>query len=84
MEKNVEEGLAKLSPQSHNPPLQIQKKKKTQNDFDWLYLNTKNEMLRDKLKIKLVQTINEFSNEKKLREVMGVELDEEDKISLEN
>ena len=84
MEKNVEEGLAKLSPQSNNPPLQIAKKKKAQNDFDWLYLNTKNEMLRDKLKIKLVQTINEFSNEKKLREVMGVELDEEDKISLEN
>lgn len=37
------------------------------NNFDWLILNTKNEMLKSKLKTKLVQTINEFKNEKKLR-----------------
>jgi hypothetical protein len=31
---------------------------KKKNDFDWLTLNTKNEMLKSKLKTKLVQTIN--------------------------
>ena len=28
-------------------------------------------MLKEKLKVKLVQTINEFNNEKRLREIAG-------------
>jgi hypothetical protein len=33
-------------------------------------------MLKSKLKTKLVQTINEYKNEKKLREVMGKKLED--------
>lgn len=54
------------------------------NEFDWLVLNTKNEMLKSKLKTKLVQTINQFKNEKKLREVMGRQLEDHEKIHLED
>ena len=39
-------------------------------------------MLKSKLKTKLVQTINEFKNEKKLREVMGRQLEDHEKIHL--
>lgn len=45
-------------------------------DFEWLNLKTKNEMLKEKLKTKLVQTINEFKNQKKLRKTIGIQLDE--------
>jgi hypothetical protein len=39
-------------------------------------------MLKPKLKTKLVQAINEFKNEKKLREVMGKQLEDHEKVHL--
>ena len=77
LDKNIEESLKKLNLQSSNVPVSSQSNRRVKtktNDFDWLHLKTKNEMLKGKLKIKVVQTINEFNNEKRLRETMGKQL----------
>ena len=77
LEKNIEEGLKRLKTPPQNSSLSsIRKQKIKTNDFEWLHLKTKNEMLKEKLKVKLVQTINEFNNEKRLREIAGKELNE--------
>lgn len=41
-------------------------------------------MLKSKLKTKLVQTINQYKNQKKLREVQGKQLEDHEKIHLED
>ena len=78
LDKNIEENLKKINSQSSNTVVcsnSTRKLKTKGNDFDWLHLKTKNEMLKGKLKTKLVQTINEFNNEKKLRETIGKQLE---------
>ena len=64
LDKNIEEGLKKMNARPQTPSSRIsvaavyRTPKSKGKDFDWLHLKTKNEMLKEKLKTKLVQTIN--------------------------
>lgn len=93
LDQNVEEDLKRVNMEtdalmkalsSKPKPISLKSEKPGSQSFDWLQLKTSNEMLKSKLKTKLVQTINEFKNEKKLRETMGKRLGEEDKVHLED
>ena len=86
LDDNVKNNLKKVNLEAENMIKNLVSKNKPQcyknlknetpknHNFDWFNLKTTNEMLKSKLKTKLVQTINEFKNERRLREVMGKKL----------